>query len=72
MKRWINDIWNILTKTNMSKKAHIQDNPNVKATQSGKLYVEETKLFQVEKVQNTVKKLLDSSIYRQIKRMANH
>lgn len=44
-----------------------ESNPNVHASNSGKLFVKDIDFFRSTKVQETLKKLLDSSIYKQLK-----
>lgn len=52
----------------MLKKTHkLEENPIVQATQSGKLFVEDSEFFKRPKIKDTIAKLLESSIYKQIK-----
>jgi len=43
------------------------DNVNIHSTSGGKLYIKEKEFFASDKVQGMVKKLLSSSVYKNIK-----
>lgn len=48
-------------------KTQSKSNPNVHASNSGKLFVKDIEFFKSVKVQETLKKLLASSIYKHLK-----
>ena len=67
-KVWLEEIIKKITPKTMSKATEsTKNNPNVKATKSGKLIIDETSFFKSEKVKAIIEKLLKSSIHKELK-----